>query len=79
MLLEKLERLKQECDALVADNTVEQRKAFLAAHPILTVITVFSMGLSHLLRLLCWLFILALLVVGLKCLWLAVSWLWGLI
>jgi hypothetical protein len=78
-LLEKLNKIKEETDTLTVSSTVEQRKAFLLAHPVLTALTLVSMGISHLLRLVYWLFVLALLVVGLKCFWLAVSWLWRLI
>lgn len=71
-----LDKLRAEQQAA---TTSELQIRFIWNHPILCAIGLLMKGASYLVKAGFWLLMLAGLVVGLKCLWLGVQWLWGLI
>lgn len=75
----RMEILAKECKAAEKFTTTEERLGFIKRHPILSALGFLIIGGEYVWRVVVWVLIAACFILGLKCCWLAVGWLWRLI
>jgi len=75
----RMKILQAEIAAAKGLTKTEDQIRFLVRHPILTVLGVLWWVGEYIARAVFWMLILAGLVIGIKCCWLAIVWLWRLI
>jgi len=74
-----IESLQKEIAQVQQAGSKAETTRFLVRHPVLSVIAAICVGGVWLLRAILWTLLLLLAVVGLKVLWLAVQYMWGLV